>query len=61
MKLLSVTIVGDDVEQEVKKVVQKMSYSDWIVFSLFQANLSTVDFHRFLEELAFQYEDLKSQ
>ena len=45
---------------EVDKVVQQLSYTDWIVLSLIHTNLTTVHFQNFLEDLAYQHKP-KSQ
>ena len=49
-----------DLSMEVDKVVQQLSYTDWIVLSLIHTNLTTVHFQNFLEDLAYQHKP-KSQ
>ena len=44
-----------DLSMEVDKVVQQLSYTDWIVLSLIHTNLTTVHFQNFLEDLAYQH------
>ena len=47
----------NDNDTLVKNMVDKTSYSDWIVLSFFHTNLTTVNFQNFLEDLAFNYQD----
>ena len=44
-----------DLSMEVDKVVEELSYPDWIVLSLIHSNLTTVNFQNFLEDLAYQH------
>ena len=44
-----------DLSLEVEKVVEQLSYPDWIVLSLIHSNLTTVNFQNFLEDLAYQH------
>jgi len=44
-----------DLSMEVDKVVEQLSYPDWIVLSLIHTNLTTVNFQNFLEDLAYQH------
>ena len=57
MSFLSVTENENDNDTLVKNMVDKTSYSDWIVLSFFHTNLTTVNFQNFLEDLAFNYQD----
>ena len=57
MAFLSVTENENDNDTLVKNMVDKTSYSDWIVLSFFRTNLTTVNFQNFLEDLAFNYQD----
>ena len=57
MTFLSVTENENDNDTLVKNMVDKTSYSDWIVLSFFHTNLTTVNFQNFLEDLAFNYQD----
>ena len=47
----------NDNDTLVKNMVDKTSYSDWIVLSFFHTNLTTVNFQNFLEDLAFNYQE----
>ena len=44
-----------DLSLEVEKVVEQLSYPDWIILSLIHTNLTTVNFQNFLEDLAYQH------
>ena len=44
-------------DTKIKTLVDKTSYSDWIVLSFFHTNLTTVNFQNFLEDLAFHYQE----
>jgi len=44
-----------DLSMEVDKVVEELSYPDWIILSLIHTNLTTVNFQNFLEDLAYQH------
>ena len=44
-------------DKSIKDLVDKTSYSDWIVLSFFYTNLTTVNFQNFLEDLAFNYQE----
>ena len=57
MIILAVTENENDNDTLVKNMVDKTSYSDWIVLSFFHTNLTTVNFQNFLEDLAFNYQD----
>ena len=61
--ILSVTEHDNDMELLIKNIVDKTSYSDWILLSFFHSNLTTVNFQNFLEDLAFNYKerDLKQK
>ena len=47
----------NDMDTKIKTLVDKTSYSDWIVLSFFHTNLTTVNFQNFLEDLAFHYQE----
>ena len=47
----------NDMDTKIKTLVDKTSYSDWIVLSFVHTNLTTVNFQNFLEDLAFNYQE----
>ena len=43
----------ENYHEEVDKVMRSLSYPDWVLLSLIQANLTDVNFHSFLIDLAY--------
>ena len=47
----------NDVDIRINNIIIKETYADWIVLSFIHSNLTNVNFHNFLEDLAYNYKD----